>query len=241
MSDNSIIFTKKEHIAYITLNQPQITEKLAREFEDACTAINQDIEVYVVLITSAGDKAFCTGSVEPGGFGAAKAVLNINQPVIVAVNGDALGEGLEIALSCDIRLVSDKARFGMPQVTRGVMPVAGGTQLLPCIVGKGKALELIFTGDIITADEAFKIGLVHKVVPAESLAAEAEALAKNLATKAPITLRYVKEVVTKGLDLTLEQGLRLEADLYAIIHTTSDRTEGVTSFLKKTPPKYTGK
>jgi enoyl-CoA hydratase len=241
MPDTSIIFNKTDHIAYITLNQPQITEKVARELDDACTAINQDNEVYVALITGIGDKAFCTGSVEPGGFGAVKAVLNINQPVITAINGDALGEGLELALSGDIRLASDKARFGLPQITKGLMPVAGGTQLLPRIVGKGKALELIFTGDIFTAEEAFQIGLVHKVVAAESLAAEAKALAKNLATKAPIALRYVKEVVTKGLDLTLEQGLRLEVDLYAIIHTTADRTEGVTSFLKKTPPKYIGK
>ncbi|MBA7483351.1 Crotonyl-CoA hydratase [subsurface metagenome] len=128
----------------------------------------------------------------------------------------------------------------MPQVAQGLIPVDGGTQRLPRIVGKGKALELILTAETINAKEAFEIGLVHKVVAKESLAAEVEAMAKTITAKAPIALRYAKEAINKGLDLTLEQGLRLEADLYFILHTTADRTEGIKAFLQKRPPQFKG-
>ena len=171
----------------------------------------------------------------------ATAIASIDRPVIAAINGDALGEGLELALSCDIRLASDKARFGFPQVASGLIPMNGGTQRLPRLIGKGKALELILTAETIDAEEAFEIGLVSKVIPQEKLASEAETLAQNIASKAPISLRYVKEAVNKGMDLTLEQGLRLEADLYFLLHTTADRMEGIRAFLEKRPPKFKGK
>jgi len=151
-----------------------------------------------------------------------------------------LGQGLELALSCDIRLASNKAKFSLPQVAEGLIPMDGGTQRLPRIVGKGKALELILTAEIISADEALAIGLVNKVVAKEELAAEAEAMAKAMTTKGPIALKYAKEAVNKGLDLTLEQGLRLEADLYLLLHTTDDRTEGIRAFLEKRPPQFKG-
>ncbi len=143
-------------------------------------------------------------------------------------------------MSCDIRFASDKAQFGLPQVAQGQIPMDGGTQLLPHIVGKGKALELILTAKTIDAGEAFEIGLVHKVVAGENLASEAEAMAETIATKAPLALRYAKEAINKGLDLTMEQGLRLEADLYFILHTTADRTEGIKAFLEKRPPQFKG-
>jgi len=250
VSNSTVIYTKKDHIGYITLNRPEagnsINLKLAQGLEDVCLKINQDDDIYVVTITGAGDKAFCSGSeLEPKklgiGYSPASAIACIEKPVIAAINGDALGQGLELALSCDIRLSSEKARFGFPQVAHGLIPFDGGTQRLPRIVGRGKALELILTTEIITAEEALRIGLVSKVVTGANLAAETETLARTIAAKAPIALRFIKEAINKGLDLTLEQGLRLEADLYFLIHTTADRTEGVTAFLKKRPPKFKGK
>jgi enoyl-CoA hydratase len=241
MPYSTVIYTKKDHVAYITLNRPEagnsINLELAQELEDICLKINQDDDIYVVILTGAGNKTFCKGS-ELEKSGAAAAIAGIDRPVIAAINGDALGQGLELALSCDIRLASDKAKFGFPQVAQGLIPSDGGTQRLPRIVGRGKALELILTAETITAQEAVEIGLVSRVVGGANLAAEAEALAKTMAGKGPIALRYIKEAVNKGLDLTLEQGLHLEADLYFLLHTTADRTEGITAFIKKRPPKF---
>jgi len=249
MPYTTVSYTKENHIAYLILSRPEvnnaINQQLAQELEAICCQINQDNDIYVVLITGVGNKAFCVGgelaSPEPGvNYGVASAIASLNQPVIAAINGDALGQGLELALSCDIRLASDKAKFSLPQVAEGFVPMEGGTQRLPRIVGKGKALELILTAEIINADEALAIGLVNKVVTKEKLAAEAEAMAKAMTTKGPIALRYAKEAVNKGLDLTLEQGLRLEADLYLLLHTTGDRTEGIRAFLEKRPPQFKG-
>jgi enoyl-CoA hydratase len=248
VSYSAVIYTKKDHVGYITLNRPQagnaVNPKLAEEMEDACLKVNEDDDIYVVVITGAGDKAFCNGS-EPDKAGTkynvAQAIAGIEKPVIAAINGDALGQGLELALACDIRLASDKAKFGFPQIAQGLIPSDGGTQRLPRIIGRGKALELILSAEIITANEALEIGLVSRVVKGAKLAAESEALARNIASKAPIALRFIKEAVNKGLDLTLEQGLRLEADLYFLLHTTADRTEGINAFLKKRKPQFKGK
>jgi len=248
MPYTALTYTKKGHIAYLTLNRPKakniINQQLAQELVDACSEINQDNEIYVVVITGTGG-AFCCGSkLEPHQFSSqyrvAAAIASIDCPVIATINGEALGEGLELALSCDIRLASPKARFGFPQIARGHIPSGGGTQRLPRIVGKGKAIELILTAETIDADEALKIGLVNKVVSNDNLASETEALAKTIATKGPIALKFIKEAVNKGLDLTLDQGLRLEADLYFLLHTTADRTEGITAFLQKKPPQFKG-
>jgi enoyl-CoA hydratase len=248
MPYSTVIYTRKAHVANITLNRPEVGNtinlKLAQELEEVCRQINQDDAIYVVILTGAGDKAFSKGSeLEKSGtvYSAATAIASIEKPVIAAINGDALGQGLELALSCDIRLSSDKAKFGFPQLAQGLIPADGGTQRLPRIVGRGKALELILTAETITAGEALEIGLVSKVVSGANLAGEAEALAKTIAAKGPIALRFIKEAVNKGLDLTLEQGLRLEADLYFLIHTTADRTEGITAFLGKRTPKFKGK
>jgi len=247
MPYTTVSYTKENHIAYLTLNRPEvnnaINQQLVQELEAICCQINQDNDIYVVLITGAGNNVFCVGSElgrEITGYGTAAAVASLNQPVIAAINGDALGQGLELALSCDIRLASNKAKFSLPQVAEGLIPMDGGTQRLPRIVGKGKALELILTAEIISADEALAIGLVNKVVAKEELAAEAEAMAKAMTTKGPIALKYAKEAVNKGLDLTLKQGLRLEADLYLLLHTTDDRTEGIRAFLEKRPPQFKG-
>jgi len=248
MPYSTVIYTKKGHIASITLNRPEagnrLNLKLAQELEDVCHQINQDDDVYVVILTGAGNKTFCKGSQleKSGTIGSvASAIAGIEKPVIAAINGDALGQGLELILSCDIRLSSDKAKFSFSQVAQGLIPADGGTQRLPRIVGRGKALELILTAETITAGEALEIGLVSKVVPRRELIAEAEALAKTIAAKGPIALKFIKEAVNKGLDLTLEQGLRLEADLYFLLHTTKDRTEGIKAFLEKRTPKFKGK
>lgn len=244
MSYSTVIYAQKDHIGYVTLNRPEagnaVNPKMAQELEELCLRINQDDDVYVVTLTGAGDKAFCIG-VEKSGTSVARAIAGIDKPVIAAINGDALGQGLELALSADIRLASDKAKFGFPEVAKGLIPSDGGTQRLPRIVGRGKALELILGAEIIDAAEALRIGLVSRVVRGEDLAAETDALARTIAAKAPIALRFIKEAINKGLDLTLEQGLRLEADLYLLIHTTADRTEGIKAFLEKRPPKFKGK
>jgi len=261
----TIIYTKKDHIAHITLNRPEveniINQQLAQELEEVCRGINQDDNIYVVVITGAGDRVFCGGSelerlIQAGNTGeisslklkdsgtkysVATAIASIDRPVIAAINGDALGQGLELVLSCDIRLASARARLGFPQVALGLIPMDGGTQRLPRLVGRSKALELILTAETISAEQALEIGLVSKVVPQENLASEVEALALTIASKAPIALRYIKEAVNKGLDLTLEQGLRLEADLYFLLHTTVDRAEGIRAFLEKRPPQFKGK
>lgn len=246
MSEKTVIYTVKDHIAHITLNRPAVgnivNPELSRELKEICAGINGDDNVYVVILTGNGD-TFSKGgekgleeSSQP-----AAAVAGIDRPVIAAINGDALGTGLEIALSCDIRIASDKARFGLPQVADGRIPMDGGTQRLPRIIGRGKALELLLTADTISAAEALEIGLVSKVVPSGELAGEAEKLAETIAAKGPIALRYLKEAIIKGMDMTLEQGLRLEADLYFLLHTTADRTEGIKSYLEKRTPKYKGK
>jgi enoyl-CoA hydratase len=246
MSYSTIIYTVKDHIATITLNRPRAGNRLnlemAQELDDACRRVNQDDAIYVVILTGAGDKAFCKGrQPEDSAYKAAAAVAAIEKPVIAAVNGDALGPGLELALSCDIRLAADKARFGFPEVAQGLIPADGGTQRLPRIVGRGKALELILTAGTITAREALEIGLVGKIVPGKELMPEAGTLAGTIAAKGPVALKFIKEAVNKGLDLTLEQGLHLEADLYFLIHTTKDRTEGIKAFLEKRTPKFKNK
>jgi enoyl-CoA hydratase/carnithine racemase len=247
---SAITFEKANHVASVTLSRPDdgnaIDPQMAREIAEACEDIRADENIRVVLLTGAGQGAFSVGAGSPGAgrpgpLGAAAALDAVEQPVIAAINGDALGDGLELALSCDIRLASDGARFGLTQVAGGRIPSEGGTQRLPRIVGRARALEMVFTAGIIDAAEALEIGLVSKVVPRDALAAEARSLAESLAGKAPIALRYAKEAVRKGLDLTLDQGLRLEADLYFMLHTTSDRTEGIRAFLDKRPPRFEGK
>lgn len=246
MTYRTLIFIKRNHIAGITLNRPRagnsVNLALAHELQELCQLINQDDEIYVVTLTGAG-KAFCTGGdvKETGRLHPASAIAAIDRPVLAALNGDALGPGLEIALSCDIRIASDQAHFGLLQVAAGRIPADGGTQRLPRIVGRGKALELLMTADIINAREALEMGLVSQVVATKALMGEVQKLAENIAAKGPIALRYLKEAINGGMDMTLEQGLRLEADLYFLLHTTADRTEGIKSYLAKRKPAYQGK
>jgi enoyl-CoA hydratase len=247
MPGAAVIYEKTDHIARITLNRPEtgniVNLQMAQALEEICWQTNRDDDIYVVMITGAGD-VFCNGAeieAESVEFHPAGAVAAIDRPVIAAINGDAQGQGLEIALSCDIRIAVDTAHFSLPQTAQGYIPMDGGTQRLSRIVGKAKALELLLTADTITAGEALDIGLVSKVVPPDRLAGEAETLVSTIAAKGPLALRYLKEAVNKGMDMTMEQGLRLEADLYFLLHTTDDRTEGINAFREKRPPEFKGK
>jgi enoyl-CoA hydratase len=246
MYRGTIIYEKRGQVGYITLNRPQagnaVNAEMARQLADACQRITQDEDVSVVILQAAGDN-FCSGSA-PGEWelacDAATAIAGLDRVVIAAINGDALGEGLELVLSCDIRIAAEGARFCLPQTSYGLIPGGGGTQRLPRIVGKGKALEMVLTAEPIDAGEAYRVGLVNKVVAPGALADEVEEVARNIASRGPIALRYCKEAMNKGLDLTLEQGLRLEADLYFLIQTTADRMEGINAFLEKRSPEFRG-
>ena len=246
MHYKTIIHEKKGQVCYITLNRPQvgnaINSQMVKELADACQTINQDEEISVVVLKGAGG-SFCSGK-EPKEWSTVcdtpVAIASLERVTIAAIDGAALGEGFELALACDIRIASERASFCLPHTAHGLIPSGGGTQRLPRLVGKGKALEIVLTAEPIDAQEAFRIGLVSKVVSAEKLLQEAEEWVGRIISHGPIALRYAREAVHKGMDLTLEQGLRLEADLYFLIQTTSDRMEGIRAFKEKRPPQFKG-
>lgn len=245
MTKKSVQYTKTGHLGRITFTQTGDLET-ASELAEICSLINGDEDIYAVLINSTGDFFATVGKNHPSSdndifcLGPSEAIASLNRPTIVALNGDALGLGLEIAMACDMRIAVENSKFGLPQIKEGRIPDEGGTQRLTRLVGKGKALEMVLIGEPIEAVEALEIGLVNRVVKSENLETEIEELAATLLTKAPLAMRYCKEAVNKGLDMTLDQGLRLEADLYFLLHTTSDRTEGVQSYLQKRKPEYKG-
>jgi len=264
MPANKVNYDEREHVALVTLNYPgsnnAIDTGLAEQFIDVCRRISENDDIYVVVVTGGG-KAFCSGSAleqavesgseiskaisdlkdEAGRYEVSSALALIDRPVIAALNGDALGQGFELALASDIRIAAREAKLGFPAVSSGLMPMDGGTQRLPRLIGKARALELILGCRIIDAQEALELGLLSQVVSQSELMDNAMAMARNMAAKAPISLRYVKEAVNKGMDLTLDQGVRLEADLYFLIHTTEDRTEGIRAFQQKRKPVFKGK
>ncbi len=208
--------------------------------------IRVDDKYKVVIITGSGQKAFCLGGdvnltesdILPS---IASSISNLRCPVIAAINGDAYAEGLEIALSCDIRVAAANARFCMPGIKTGLIPSNGGTQRLPRIIGITKAMELILTGEPVEASEALRIGLVSSIIKPEELLPTVKEIARVMTTKSPLALSYAKEAINKGMDLTLEQGLNLEADLYFLLHTTEDRSEGIKAFREKRKPGFKGR
>lgn len=252
-----IDYSKKESVATIILGRPKdrdgIDPRMASDLKNIRTEIQRDKTVKVVVITGADRDVFCAGtdlekfyefenSAERIAlFSVASIIDTFDCPTIAAINGDALGQGLEMALACDLRMCSQKATFGMPQVTAGEMPWDGGTQRLARLVGRANALELLLLGDTIDALQAHRIGLVHRVIPPEELMTVVMDVAQKMAAKSAVSLAYVKEAIYKGMDLTLEQGLRLEADLYFLIHTTEDRSEGIKAFREKRQPQFKGK
>jgi enoyl-CoA hydratase len=219
--------------------------QMAIDLAELCNRIAWDERVRVVVLSFDGGMDMgeppdfaCIDSIER--LSPVEPIAELKQPVIAAIRGDALGPGLELALACDIRIGTENARFGLPQVRRGYMPAAGGTQRLPRLIGRGKAMEMILTGEAINADEASRLGLINRVVPPESLMQTAKDMAREMAEKSPLSLSYAKEALHKGLDLTLDQGIKMEMDLYLLLFSTTDRVEGITAFKEKRKPKFEG-
>ncbi len=255
MSNDLVTYQKKNNVAVITINSDDDIKKtpdvLSGKLDSICAAINADREIRVIVLAGTGSGPFSMASAlnikqssrskhEKKYATLAEPFASIDQPVIAAVSGDAVGLGLEMILACDVRLADETARFGLPHLKEGGIPWDGGTQRLPRIVGKAKALEMILTGELIDSKEALKAGLVSKIVSTDKLLEETLEMAHKMASKGPIALRYAKEAVNKGMDLTLEQGLRLEGDLYFLLHTTSDRTEGINAFIEKRKGEFKG-
>jgi len=256
----NVLYEKKGPIAYVTINRPKVLNalnaKTISELRSAFEEARDDAEVRGVVFTGAGDKAFAAGadigemaSDTPltaeektrAGQALTDLIENLGKPVIAAVNGFALGGGCELSMASTIRIAAETARFGQPEVKIGVMPGYGGTQRLPRLIGKGRALQLILSGEIIDAQEAYRIGLVNEVVPAASLLGRAEAILNQFISNAPVGVKYSIEAVNKGLDTSLAEGLLLEASLFAICAGTEDKKEGTSAFLEKRAPKFRGR
>jgi enoyl-CoA hydratase/carnithine racemase len=257
---SNVLYEKKGPIAYVTLNRPKVLNALSQgAWEDLRTAFEQardDAAVLGVILTGAGDKAFIAGediselahatSVDAekssrSGQAVLELVENLGKPVIAAVNGFALGGGCETAMACTIRIAAEHARFGQPEVKLGIPPGAGGTQRLPRLVGKGRALQIILSGEMISAQEAYRIGLVNEVVPAAELIARCEAIVKQILANAPIAVRFALEAVNKGMETSLSAGLLLEASVFAICAGTEDKREGTAAFLEKRAAHFQGR
>src|ERR1700745_1092516 len=256
----TILYAKKGAIAYVTLNRSKVLNALnTKTWQDLKTAFEDardDAAVRGVILTGAGDKAFIAGAdiseltrltaveaEKSSAFGQAvlDLVENLGKPVIAAVNGFALGGGCETAMACTIRIAVENARVGQPEVKLGVIPGGGGTQRLPRLVGRGRALQLILTGEMISAQEAYRIGLVNEGVPAASMIARAEAILKQIFANAPIAIRFALEAANQGMETTQSEGLSLEASLFGLCAGTEDKKEGTQAFLQKRAAQFQGR
>jgi enoyl-CoA hydratase/carnithine racemase len=256
----NVAYEKKGAVAYVTVNRPKVLNALNTPtwadlrtvFEDA----REDDAVRGVILTGAGDKAFIAGAdigelahataleaEESSRFGqkVLELIENLGKPVIAAVNGFALGGGCEMAMACTIRVAVDGAKFGQPEVKLGLLPGGGGTQRLPRLVGKGRALQLILSGEMISAQEAYRIGLVNEVVPAANLIGRAEEILKQITTNAPVAVRLSLEAVNKGMDTSQSEGFVLEASYFGLCAATEDKKEGTSAFLEKRAPQFHGR
>src|ERR1700693_3486373 len=256
----NVLYEKKDAIAYMTVNRPKVLnalntptwKDLRTAFEDA----RDDVKVRGAILTGAGNKAFIAGAhiselAKVTAFGAEQSsrfgqevldlIEDLGKPVIAAVNGFALGGGCETAMACTLRLAVETAKFGQPEVALGLIPGGGGTQRLPRLVGKGRALQLILSGQMISAQEAYRIGLVNEVVPAGELLARCEAILKQILANAPIAVRFALEAVNKGMETSLSAGLLLEASVFAICAGTDDKREGTAAFLEKRTAHFLGR
>jgi enoyl-CoA hydratase len=257
---NNVLYQTDNGIGMITLNRPKalnaLNSELLTELNGLLDEIAQDESVKVVIVTGAGDKAFVAGadiaemqSMSPmegrafGKFGQGifNKLENIPQPVIAAVNGFALGGGCELAMACDIRIASDRAKFGQPEVSLGIVPGFGGTQRLPRLIGKGRAKELLYTADMINAEEAYRIGLVNKIVPADELLSTAKELAEKIMARAQVAVQLCKAAVNTGMDIDLESGIAYEAEVFGLCFASADQKEGMSAFVGKRKPNFTGK
>jgi len=240
--------------ATVTVRRPdagnRVNQTLAAELSDVCHDLELQRHVVVVILTASGDEYFCAGTDQAEAFedfrdrrqslpSVASSIAALNMPVVCALNGDAIGQGLELALACDIRLAAEHVQVALP-CSAGFLPWDGGTQRLPRLIGVPQAIEMILTGQMVNAQEALRMGLLSRLVPRNELMTSANELAHTIATKAPWAARFAKEAVRAGLDVTLDQGLRLEANLYFLLQTTQDRTEGIRAFQRKRPPRFVG-
>jgi enoyl-CoA hydratase len=259
-SFENVTYEVKGSIAYITLNRPKVMNALNRrtveELSAAFHVAQEDATVKGIILTGTGEKAFIAGAdigelsaidgKQAGEFSEkGQEVLSfietLGKPVIAAVNGFALGGGCETAMACTFRIAAENAKFGQPEVKLGVIPGYGGTQRLPRLVGKGRALQLILTGDLIDAHEAHRIGLVNEVVPAADLILRCETILKQITANAPLAIRYSIDAVNEGVDTDLSSGLKLEAKYFALAAGTEDRKEGTSAFVQKRAPQFRGK
>jgi len=256
----TLLFELSDAIARVTINRPDklnaLNATVIAELGDAITRIETDAAVRGVIVTGAGQKAFVAGAdiTELAGQtpleGKARSLLGqqvfsrlerCGKPVVAAVNGFALGGGCELAMACHIRLASEHAKFGQPEVKLGIGPGYGGTARLPRLVGKGRALELLLTGGMIDAAEAYRIGLVNRVVPADRLMTEAEALVRTILENGPLAIRACLEAVDAGLETSLDQALLLEANHFGLLSASADMREGTNAFLEKRKPAFKGR
>jgi enoyl-CoA hydratase len=256
---SNILVERDAGVATVTINRPKVLNALnAQTFDElrrALLAFRHDPEVRAVILTGAGDKSFIAGadinelSVQSPTGGRDHAlrgqhvldlIENLGKPVIAAINGYALGGGCEVAMACTIRIAADTARLGQPEINLGLIPGYAGTQRLPRLVGRGRALELLLTGDHISAGEAHRIGLVNRVVAPGELMAEARRIAQALAAKAPIAMRYIIDAVNKGLQMPLAEAQVFEATLFGLVSTTEDMREGTRAFLEKRTAAFKG-
>ncbi|MDR1206527.1 MAG: enoyl-CoA hydratase/isomerase family protein [Peptococcaceae bacterium] len=261
MNYQFILYDQSDGIAVVTINRPEsrnaLTQSLMAELGHAIDQAESDSGVKVLILTGAGDRSFVAGAdinevnargtlSELGPNSRLRRAVysrldHLFKPSIAAVNGYALGGGCELALACTLRIAAESARFGQPEINLGIIPGLGGTQRLARLIGKGRAMELILTGEPIGAQEAFRIGLVNKVTPAAQLMEEAKALALKLASKPPLALRAAKDAVDYGADMSLATALEFENRLFAIVSGSADRAEGVAAFLEKRPPEWQGR
>lgn len=260
MTYETLLFEIKDGIAFITINRPDklnaLNDQVIAELGDASERLVADTAIRGAIVTGAGPKAFVAGAdisdlARQGPFdGKARAlrgqavlrrIETCGKPVIASVNGFALGGGCELAMACHLRIASETAKFGQPEVKLGIAPGYGGTQRLPRLVGKGVALQLILTGEMIDAQEAFRIGLVNRVVPADRLLAESETVLRGILAMGPLAVRLAIEAVDSGLEMSLEEGLLLEANHFGLLAATADMKEGLTAFLEKRAPRFTGR
>jgi len=260
MSFENILVEKKNSIAYVTVNRPKVLNALntatMEELRAAFTDIKSDASIRVAILTGAGEKAFVAGA-DIGELARQDAVSgkeyahrgqsvldlieNLGKPVIACINGFALGGGCELAMACTMRLASDNAKLGQPEVKLGIIPGYGGTQRLSRLVGKGLAMQMVLAGEIITAAEAHRIGLVNEVTAAAELIPRAEAIAAKIIANAPLAVQYAMEAVNRGMEMTLPEGLFLEAALFGVCCATSDKAEGTAAFLEKRAAQFKGK
>jgi enoyl-CoA hydratase len=260
MTYQTLLCERRNAVGYVTINRPEKLNALNRtvmqELFDCFQSLQKDEEVRVVILTGSGERAFVAGAdinelaqqtpaqgKETAEFGqrVCELIENLGKPVIAAINGFALGGGCELAMACTLRIAAENARLGQPEVKLGVIPGYAGSQRLPRLVGKCRALEMILTGEPITASEAHRIGLVNQVVPASELISAAEKLAHKIIANAPVAVKLALEAVNHGMEMTAAEGQRLEASLFALCCATTDMQEGTRAFLEKRPAKFTGR